>query len=93
MAGGVFKKGLSDAFLTALEDLAQKGGWWADVLGDRDLVIAVRDESLNVYWQGQSLFRIGFKAGAITATTHPKYLIDPGLSGQVPLDRRGFCYP
>ena len=85
MAGGIFKKGLSDAFFAALDALAQRGGWWTDVLAEKDLIIAVRDESFNVYWQGQSLFRIGFKAGEITVTTHPKYLIDPGLAGQVPL--------
>ena len=85
MAGGVFRKGLSEAFLAALDALAQRSGWWADVLADRNLLIAVRDESINVYWQGQSLFRVGFVAGAVTATTHPKYLIDPSLAGQVPL--------
>lgn len=32
MAGGVFRKGLSEAFLAALDALAQRSGWWADVL-------------------------------------------------------------
>ena len=86
----VFKRGLSDAFLDALERLAEQGSWWSDVLADTDLLIAVRNDYLNVYWQGQSLFRIGHKAGAVVASTHPKYLIDPGLSKQVPFDGRTF---
>lgn len=54
----VFRRGLSDEFVAALADLAAEGGWWADVLADTQLVIAVRDERLNVYWHGQSLFDV-----------------------------------
>ena len=85
MAGGLFKKGLSDAFLGSLEILAQQESWWADVLADEALIIGIRNESLNVYWRGQSLFRVGFAAGKVITTTHPKYLIDPRLAKQVPL--------
>jgi hypothetical protein len=88
----VFRRGLSDRFVAALARLADEPGWWADVLADTSLVIAVRDERLNVYWHGQSLFRIrsGPANGAIRAAIHPKYLIDPALGGEVLLSGASF---
>jgi hypothetical protein len=87
-----FHRGLSDAFITALADLAHSGGWWSDVLADPKLVIAVRKERLNVYWFGQSLFdvRRDPKSGTVRAETHPKYLLDPALGGRVSLVGREF---
>ena len=85
-----FKKGLSRSFISALGFQAkQSASWWRDILSDPGLLIAVRDEYLNVYWQGQSLFLISFKGGMLRATTHPKYLLDPDLSGQVDCDLEG----
>lgn len=91
MAGGAFKKGLSDTFLDALEELANEtGSWWSDVLTDKGLLIAIRDGYLNVYWRGQSLFNVRLKGSRVVATTHPKYLIDPSLSKLVAFDGRSF---
>lgn len=82
-----FRRGIRNpAFLDALGDLAAKDGWWREVVRDPSLIIGIRDEYLNVYWQGQSLFKVGFVHGAVTATTHPKYLLNPDLSGQVTFD-------
>ncbi len=53
---GVFKRGLSDEFIAALTELAQKPGWWQDVLQDASLIIGIRDEEFDVYWHGQSIF-------------------------------------
>lgn len=86
---GVFKKGLRDEFMTALAELAQKQGWWQDVLHDASLIIAVRDEELDVYWNGQSLFHAKFKDGRVEVNTHVKYLLDPDLSDRVPLKADG----
>jgi len=66
-----------------------KQSWWRDVLEDTGLIIAVRNQSLNVYWQGQSLFRIDYKRQGIIAQTHPKYLLNPDLSKLVSLDSEG----
>ncbi len=79
---GIRKKGM----IEALADLATRPGWWRDVLQDKSLVIGVRDDYLNVYWRGQSIFKVEMKHDRIIATTHPKYLLDPDLSGQVALD-------
>lgn len=79
-----FKRGIkNEAFLEGLRRLAAEESWWRDVLLDRSLIVAVRDEYLNVYWQGQSIFRVSFANGRVAASTHPKYLLNPDVSGQI----------
>jgi hypothetical protein len=81
-----FKRGIkNEVFLKALEKLAGQESWWHDVVRDPTLIIGVRDEYLNVYWQGQSIFKVTFVNGQVSASTHPKYLLNPDLSGQVSL--------
>lgn len=82
-----FRRGIrKEGMIEALAELARKDGWWRDVLQDKNLIIGVRDDYLNVYWCGQSIFKVEMKHGQISATTHPKYLLDPDLTGQVALD-------
>src|SRR5947208_12274647 len=79
-----FNRGIkNEAFLEGLRRLAAEESWWRDVLLDRSLIIAIRDEYLNVYWQGQSIFRVSFVNGRVAASTHPKYLLNPDVSGQI----------
>lgn len=81
-----FRRGIRKAgMIDALRELATKESWWRDVLQDKSLIIGVRDDYLNVYWRGQSIFKVEMKHGRIVACTHPKYLLDPDLSGQVML--------
>jgi hypothetical protein len=81
-----FRRGIRNSdFLESLERLAQQESWWHDVVADPSLIIAVRNEYLNVYWQGQSIFKVTFFDGQVSASTHPKYLLDPDISGQVSL--------
>jgi len=70
-------RSLGESFLAALEALAHAphGGWWSDVLADPDLLLAVRDRSLNVYHRGASLFRITLAGAGVAAETHAKYLV------------------
>jgi hypothetical protein len=85
----VFKKGLNDNFIAALAELAQKPGWWRDVLADASLIIGIRDEKFDVYWNGQSLFNADFQGGRVNVNTHVKYLLDPDRSDRVALDENG----
>ena len=85
-----FNRSLSAAFIKTLEAEALRGGWWADVLADPKLLIAVRDNCLNVYWRGQSMFRVTSVGGGFRVTTHEKYLVNPELASQVPLKDRHF---
>ncbi len=81
-----FKRGLDQDFMGKLEMLAKRPGWFADVLADPGLVLGIRDNYINVYWLGCSLFKIEREGetGPVKTGTHPKYLLDPGLSKQVP---------
>ena len=68
---------VSDAFLDNLSELARRdGSWWQDVLLRDDVFIAVRNNSLNVYHRGASIFRIDDNGrGKIRPWTHVKYLV------------------
>lgn len=77
-----FNRGLSPEFIGQLKEEGTKGSWWADALNDPKLFVAVREEYLNVYWRGQSLFLV--KPG-LRVTTHVKFLVDPKLADQVSL--------
>ncbi|WP_026615468.1 hypothetical protein [Ensifer aridi] len=69
---------LDSAFLDALEELAKSphaGNWWRDVLASDDLFVAVRRNSLNVYYRGASIFKIDWNGTRIVPSTHAKYLV------------------
>lgn len=66
-----------------MAELAQKPGWWQDVLQDPSLIIGIRDEEFDVYWHGQSIFHVDFEGGRVNVNTHVKYLLDPDRSDRV----------
>lgn len=69
---------------------AAASGWWRDVLDDQTLIVALRGSYLNVYWKGQSIFKVEPATLGLKATTHEKYLLDPRLSRQVRFDGTAF---
>lgn len=81
----VFDHSASRKFMEQLRAENERRGWLTDVLADPELLIAFRGKYLNVYWRGQSIFRVGSSSKGLTVTTHQKYLVDPGLASQVPL--------
>lgn len=89
---GVFRKGLSDNFMATLAALAQKPGWWQDVLADASLIIGIRDEKFDVYWNGQSLFNADFQGEKVNVNTHVKYLLDPKRDDRVTLKEDGIFH-
>jgi hypothetical protein len=71
----MFDRGINNTnFLDALKAWLPKSG----IVGDRDLFIAMRKRTVNVYYQGCSLFEISY-SGEIQLKTHFKYLIRPRL--------------
>ncbi len=85
-----FNRGLSGNFMAALAGLAQKPGcWWQDVLADASLIIGIREEELDVYWNGQALFHAYFKDGQVNVNTHVKYLLDPDRDDRIVLEEDG----
>lgn len=88
----MFKRGISCGFVEALARLAVEGSnWWTEVLADDDLIVAVRDEALDVYRRGQSLLHVEVAGGTVCANTHPKYLLDPDLEKRVRLQGGDFA--
>lgn len=87
---GEFNRGLSNNFIKLLQDAASANCWWRDVLDDHELLIAVRNESLNIYFKGQRIFLAKPQGKEIIVSTHPKYLIDPNLYKQVKLVNKKF---
>jgi hypothetical protein len=69
--------GVSDAFLDNLGKLAlQETSWWHDVLMRDDVFIAARNNSLDVYYRGCSIFQIRDDGnGTVKPNTHVKYLV------------------
>src|ERR1043165_8864592 len=88
--GWRFERGLDDDFMLALKSLADgpKNVWFAEVLRDHDLIFGIRNNYMNVYWRGQSLFKIEpvkekKTIVGVKVSTHPKYLLDPNLQKAV----------
>ncbi len=85
-----FDRALNADFIAKLKAEAHRDSWWADVLADPKLIVALRGTYLNVYWRGQSLFRVESTSAGLHVTTHEKYLVDPRLASQVALDGQTF---
>jgi len=71
----MFKHGISDKFVEQLLDM----NWWADIANDADLFLGIRGKSVNVYFQGCSLFNITNENGRLNVSTHYKYLLKANL--------------
>jgi len=86
--GWRFERGLDDDFMEKLKAVAIVSGWFADVLADPDLILGIRNNYVNVYQHGQSLFKIerNGPTAPLKFSTHPKYLVDPRLSKAVMFD-------
>jgi hypothetical protein len=59
-----------------LRNRLQREPWWADVKEHPRLAIAIRRGYLNVYSNGQSIFKVAMRNGDLSAETHYKYLLD-----------------
>jgi hypothetical protein len=73
----VFVRGLHDEMIRALNAAYDQGGWWRHMADDPELFLAVRDNTLNVYYRGNSLVLVSYEAGHLIGRTHYKYLLKP----------------
>lgn len=71
----MFVRGISDEFATALSKSPQ----WGEISPDPDLFLAMRNEYVNVYYRGCSIFKISYKNDQLRFETHYKYLIHPHM--------------
>lgn len=86
-----FDRSLTATLKQQMIEAAAQPGWWQDVMQDRDLVVALRGAYANVYYHGQSLFKVSAGANGLRASTHEKYLLDPKLGGQIAFDGEAFA--
>ncbi len=80
-----FDRALVPGFIERLkaEKQTESGGWWRDVLKDKNLVIALRGKTLDIYWLGARLFHVEFADNALSVSTHEKYVLNPALKDPV----------
>ncbi|MGD1007882.1 MAG: hypothetical protein ABR980_11710 [Ignavibacteriaceae bacterium] len=76
-----FSRGIKNQeFINALNVLYNKeGSFWNKMVHDKDLFIAIRDDYINVYYNGNSICKLYFKDSKIIGKTHYKYLLLPKL--------------
>jgi hypothetical protein len=77
----MFDRGISDNFVDALKHWEH----WEEVVNDRELFVGIRRESINIYFQGCSLFKISYREGRPVFETHYKYLVRPKLKNPLVL--------
>ena len=77
-----FNRGLDDAFVEALNQEYDKGGWWRRFVYDQDVFLAIRENYMNAYYRGCSLLKIEFKDRAIVGKIHYKYLLRPSTPNE-----------
>lgn len=75
MTKNTFKRGLGNKLLMLLTTKSKMPDWWQAILEDKELVIAVRDNYLNVYHNGNSLMKISERDNKLICDIHYKYLL------------------
>ena len=69
-----FNRGITKAFVDALNEKYREGDWWKQIVTDKDLFIGIRPQCLNVYYNGASLLELEYAKHTFTGKTHFKYL-------------------
>lgn len=78
-----FKRGLPDAMVDELNDLAQDPkSWWRVVIDDPSVYLAIRNDSLNVYAYGNSLLKVNWSKRGAVCSLHHKFAWLPGTAGR-----------
>lgn len=75
-----FARGISTALIDRLNTEYRAGGWWKAIAEDRDLFIAIRQNYINVYLNGNSLLKLRLEGDELVGETHYKYLLVPETS-------------
>ncbi|MCY4560029.1 MAG: hypothetical protein OXF79_27455 [Chloroflexi bacterium] len=81
MTTSTFKRGLNEEFVNRLNEMHRDGGWWPTMVEDKRLPITIRDNYINVYYQGCSVLKLSWSQGKIAREIHYKYLLKPSIDG------------
>ena len=76
-----FTHGLSADLVKSLNEEYRDGGWWKALVDDPQVFIAIRDEYLNVYWNGNSLLKLFLQNDRLVGEVHYKYMLRPEING------------
>ena len=73
-----FNRGLTDEFVKALNKAYEDpDSWWRKLVDDKDLFLGIRENSINVYFNGGSILELKYiKGTGIVGRTHFKYLVN-----------------
>lgn len=71
-----FNRGISEAFVEALNCEYEKDGWWTRLVSDKKLFVGIRENCLNVYFKGASVLELRCVKGRLVGKAHFKYLIN-----------------
>ena len=83
MTQQTFRRGIERGFVEALNALYdQPESWWRKLVDDKELFLAIREDSVNVYHRGCSLLRLRPQAEGVgvVGKIHYKYLLRPHLT-------------
>ena len=86
MTQATFSRGLRPQFVEQLNELYDRPeSWWRTMMDTEDLLLAVRENYVNIYYRGCSLLKLEDRTGASepVGTTHYKYLLRPEYSDRV----------
>jgi hypothetical protein len=76
-----FKRGLDESFVDRLNAEYEEAAWWKDIVDDPALFIGIRDNYLNVYYQGNSILLLTLDRGRLVGKTHYKFLLREKIQG------------
>ncbi len=79
MATSKFARGISDEFVSALNAEYRNGGWWRNLVDDRQTFVAIRENAVDVYYRGSSLLTLTFGRSGLVGSVDYKYVLRPEL--------------
>ena len=77
-------RGLSDDFINEFNHEYDKGSWLYELVNDKEIFTAIRNESISFYSRGCSIIKLNFnrRHKCLTGGTHYKYLLKPEIEGE-----------
>ena len=76
-------RGLSDEFINEFNHEYDKGSWLYELVNDKEIFTAIRNESISFYSRGCRIIKLNFnrRHKCLTGVTHYKYLLKPKIEG------------
>ena len=76
-----FKRGLDPDFIEHLNEMYDSGNWWRNLVDNKELFLAIRDNSINIYYCGCSLIKLRWNKQQKNhhSEIHYKYLLRPTI--------------